>query len=340
MQVTLKQLEGFIPSLLKASIVPFIKGSPALGKSSLAKSIAEKYNLKYIDVRLAECDPTDISGLPYFNQKTGKATFYPFDTFPTEHDPIPEGYKGFLIMLDEFNSAPLAVQGASYKLVLDRQVGQHKLHPNVVIIAAGNKEDDNAIVNPMSSALVSRFAHFEVVINQPDWNEWAAGNGIDYRITSYMNFKPDHLYTFHPDSSDQPYASPRTWAMLSRVIIGTKADTAMLPVLASLIGEGVAREFMTYLELQDSLPTFESILKNPTGIDIKPDLSIRWALMGMIAHRIEVATVVPCTQFLDRFPDELRVVAIREIRLRHPKLLAESKEFSQWFNKVAMQTFS
>ena len=224
--------------------------------------------------------------------------------------------------------------------MLDRQVGQHKLHPNVVIIAAGNKEDDNAIVNPMSSALVSRFAHFEVVINQADWNEWAAGNGIDYRITSYMNFKPDHLYTFHPDTADQPYASPRTWAMLSRVIIGTKADNNMLPVLASLIGEGVAREFMTYLELQDSLPTFEAILKNPTGIDLKPDLSIRWALMGMIAHRIDVATVVPCTQFLDRFPDELRVVAIREIRLRHPKLLAESKEFSSWFNKVAMQTFS
>ena len=114
----------------------------------------------------------------------------------------------------------------------------------------------------------------------------------------------------------------------------------MLPVLASLIGEGVAREFMTYLELQDNLPAVEAILKNPTGIDIKPDLSIRWALMGMIAHRIEVATVVPCTQFLNRFPDELRVVAIREIRLRHPKLLDDSKEFKQWITKVAMQTFS
>ena len=62
--------------------------------------------------------------------------------------------------------------------------------------------------------------------------------------------------------------------------------------------------------------------------------------MGMIARRINVDLVVTFTEYLKRFTDELRVVAIREIRLRHPKLLDDSKEFKQWITKVAMQTFS
>lgn len=340
MQATLKQLETIIPMVLKAGVVPYIKSSPAIGKSALAHQIAAKYGLKVIDLRLAECEPVELSGFPYFNQDTKKATYFPVDTFPLDTDPIPDGYKGFLLLLDEFSSCPTATQSAAYKLVLDRQVGQHKLHPSVFIIAAGNLEGDNAIVNPMSSALVSRFAHFEVVINTQDWLEWAASNDIDYRITSYINFKPNHLYTFHPDTADKPYASPRTWAMLSRVIQDRKVSDIPIVVLASLLGEGVAYEFNTYLQLQNELPTFESIITKPKEVEIKPELSIKWAIMGMIAHKISPATTEPCITFLERFPKELLVVAIREIRLRHPNLLNESKEFSTWFNKVALELFT
>lgn len=340
MQVTLKQLETIIPMVLKAGIVPYIKSSPAIGKSALAHQIADKYGLKVIDIRLAECEPVELAGFPYFDQETKKATYYPVDTFPLETDPIPDGYTGWLILLDEFSSCPTATQSAAYKLVLDRQIGQFKLHPKALLIAAGNKEEDNAIVNPMSSALVSRFAHFEVEVNQQDWLEWAASNAIDYRITSYINFKPNHLYTFHPDTADKPYASPRTWVMLSKVIQDRKVSDIPIVVLASLIGEGVAYEFNTYLQLQNELPTFESILQNPKEIEIKQDLSIRWSVMGMIAHKISNSTVVPCITYLERFPKELLVVAIREIRLRHPNLLNESKEFSTWFNKVALELFT
>lgn len=340
MQVTLKQLEALLPMVLKVGVVPFIKSSPAIGKSSLIHALAKQFKLKVIDIRLAECDPTDLHGFPYFDHETKKASYYPLNIFPTTEDKIPDGYNGWWLFFDELSNAPLSVQAACYKVILDRQVGQHKLHPNVFMCAAGNLETDNAAAQPISSALVSRFAIFEVKLNQKDWNEWAAGNGIDYRITSFMNFKPDHLYTFHPDTADKPYASPRTWAMLSRIIKDTKFDATILPVLASLIGEGVAREFMSFLELEKDMPTFEDILKNPENVEIKNDLSVKWSIMGMVAHKISPETVIPCTKFLNRFPDELRVVAIREIRLRHPNLLTESKDFSTWFNKVALETLS
>lgn len=61
MAVTLTQAKPIVETLLNSGIVPFLKGSPAIGKSSLAKQIAKEYNLELIDLRLAECDPTDLN---------------------------------------------------------------------------------------------------------------------------------------------------------------------------------------------------------------------------------------------------------------------------------------
>lgn len=229
----------------------------------------------------------------------------------------------------------MAVQSAAYKLVLDRQVGQHKLHKNVAIIAAGNLETDNAAAQPMSSALVSRFAIFEVGVNQKDWNEWAASTGIDYRITAYINFRPDHLYTFNPNTAEQPYASPRTWAMMNNIlkVLPTTARNE-LPVLASLVGTGVASEFLTFLELQNDLPTFDAIIANPSGIPLKQDLSILWALMGMVSHNISEATLEPAITFISRFSEDLQIVAMREILQRHPELMGKTS-FNTWLNKTS-----
>lgn len=333
--ISLKTMAGFLPTLLKAGIVPYIKGSPAIGKSSIAHQLAKKANLVVIDVRLAECDPTDLHGFPYFDQETKKASYFPLSTFPTTQDVKPVGTNGWLLLLDEFSNAPMAVQAAAYRLVLDREVGQHKLHDDVYIIAAGNLETDNAAAQPMSSALVSRFAIFEVNVNQKEWNEWAASAGIDYRITAYINFMPEHLYTFNPNTAEQSYASPRTWAMMHSVLkVMPNISLNEMPVLSSLVGRGVASDFLTFLELQNDLPTFEAIVANPSGIPLKKDLSILWALMGMVSHKVSETTLDQVLVFVKRFTDDLQVVAMREIIQRHPEL-KNKPSFNTWINELS-----
>lgn len=327
MQTTLKQVAPLIPQLWKAGIVPFLHSSPAQGKSSLAKQLAEQYKLKVIDLRLTELDSTDLSGLPYFNN--GKAEFMPFNTFPLQDTPIPEDYAGWLILLDEFNSANQAVQAAAYKLVLDRQVGQHKLHDKVAMIACGNLETDNAIVNPMSSALISRFAHFDINLNVDDWLEWASKAGIDYRITSYLSYRKDNLYTFKPDATS-PYASPRTWEMVSKVIKGNEEPSTLL--VSSLIGDGIANEFIQYTKLYLDLPTLQEILDNPTGVKMSDDLSTQWATMSMVTHSITVDNHDKLSVFLRRFSSELQYCALREIKHRNPAVLAKVVD---WVKELA-----
>ncbi|UWJ04360.1 hypothetical protein [Escherichia phage vB_EcoS_Uz-1] len=159
-----RQARNFIIRALKAGNVPFLTSSPGMGKSAIIRSIAEEFGMKLIDHRLSTSAPEDLSGLPFRNGD--RAEFIPFaDLFPIEGDKIPEGYNGWLLFLDEFPSARKEVIAAAYKLILDRMTGQKKLHPNVMIICAGNKATDRAIVNPLGTAMQSRVVHFEMELN-------------------------------------------------------------------------------------------------------------------------------------------------------------------------------
>lgn len=83
---------------LKSNVVPFIQGSPGIGKSDIVRSIANKANLQVIDVRLSQCDPSDLLGFP---KLTGaKAEYLPMAQFPIEGDTVPEGCNGWLLFLN------------------------------------------------------------------------------------------------------------------------------------------------------------------------------------------------------------------------------------------------
>ena len=325
MNTTLKKVTELLPILCKSNIVPFIHSSPGLGKSATVKTFAKQFNLKVIDLRLTEMDATDIQGLPYFTDD-GFSEFKPFNTFPLENTPIPTGYKGWCIILDEFNSALPSVQSACYKLVLDRMVGQHHLHKKCFIVACGNLETDNAIVHTMSSALISRFAHFTIEVNPDEWTEWAIANGIDNRIISYIGFKPQALYTFNPDATD-PYASPRTWSMANELLKHTDDLTA----LASVIGLGVASEFKQYTKLYNELPKLNDIINNPEQ-SIPNDLGTQWAVIGYVASNVNKTNAKQLSKYLQQFPMDLQIVAMKIIKQTDVSLLIN--DMSDWFEKV------
>ncbi|MFB6349663.1 AAA family ATPase [Moraxella sp. ZJ142] len=334
MNITLKQAQSLLPHLLNNQIVPFLHSSPALGKSSLAKQLAHKAGLKVIDLRLTELDSSDLNGLPYFADN--KAKYLPFDTFPITDTPIPDGFNGWLLLLDELNSALPSVQAAAYKLILDRQVGQYQLHDKAYIIACGNKDTDNAITYPMSSALVSRFAHFYIEPDTKEWTEWALDNGIDIRIISFLGFRPSHLYKFNPDSTE-PYASPRTWQMLSKVLSELPTlNQEHLPLLASLLGDGVANEFMQYLRLADKVPSLDKILANPDTHPVPDEIGLQWATVSMLTSNITDANFTKLEIYLRRFSMEMQVVALRYIVKQNPQLTTKA---SDWIKAFSVELF-
>lgn len=335
-EVTLNDAKALVVDTLKAELVPMLVSSPGVGKSSLAREIAKDFNLQLIDVRLSQSDPSDLNGYP-FMKENGKAGYVPMDMFPIEGDTIPEGYDGWLVLLDEINSASPAVQSASYKVILDKMVGQHKLHPKVAIIAAGNKMTDKAIVNRTGTAMQSRLIHLNIRVDHEEWIKWADHNEIDHRVKSFLNFKPEALHKFDPNHNEDTFPCPRTYEFLSRLIKSYKfVDIEKLPLMAGAIGEGMAREFFGFTKIYGELPTIQSILTNPENIDLSPEPGIQYALSGLIGYHLKESTVEPLMKFLQRLDIDFQVITLRSAIARNISL-RQTDAVKAWVSKHAAE---
>lgn len=324
--VTIQRAKTLVEYIVRAGLVAMIKGSPGIGKSAIVKAIAKDHNLKMIDLRLAQCDPTDLLGFPHINTEGTKASYVPMNTFPIEGDKIPNGYDGWLLFLDEMNAADRGVQKAAYKLILDRQIGEFNLHKKVAIVAAGNLDTDNAIVEELSTALQSRLIHITVKSDADSWLVWALKAGIDHRILSFIRFKPGNLNTFNPDNDDgqDTYACERTWEFAHQ-LLSTKIETEdpdLLPLLNGTLSEGISREFISFLRIYKDLPTMKEILTNPKNIEIPDQPSTLYALTGSIGHHAKEETIDKLFDFIDRMPMEFQVICMREIGRRNNELLS------------------
>lgn len=343
MQITTTQAPQLLIDVLRARKVPMIVSSPGIGKSSLAKQVADSLNLELIDVRLAQCDPTDLLGFPTIFKdedgiNTGKAGYMPMDIFPIEGDEPPEGKTGWLILFDELPSAALSVQAAAYKIILDKMVGQHHLHENVAMMGAGNLMTDRAIVNRMSTAIQSRMIHFHLISETEGWNNWAIKAEIDFRVIAWINFKPDALHKFDPDHNDFTFPCGRTWEFMSDIIKPWKTiEQDKLPILAGTVGEGMGREFFGYCRIFETLPTIQSIISNPESINIPDEPSIKYALSGLISNHLSDLNAENLMKFVIRLPIEFQVICLNTSLTRLGRTFAEHISIREWVTKNAQQ---
>lgn len=322
--VTLKEAESMVQDCILAGLVPMLRGSPALGKSATVHAVAKAHNLLVIDARFAGFDPTDINGFPMIDEAKGIARYYPLETFPLEDWTIPEGYSGWLLFMDEFNSAPPAVQAASYKLVLDRMVGQRKLHPAVHMVAAGNLDSDGAITHEMSTALISRVINFQIKESLKDWLDWAHPAGIHTLITSFLEFDTSSFYTFDSDEPNQPFASPRTWEFVHKMLEvwarnGSRISDKM-PMLVGALGEGVAVKFKAFAALRGTLPTKAEVLADPSNSRLPQDLGPKYCMTGALADWADLSNADKILTYIKRLqPADFQVTAIRNLNSRKPE---------------------
>lgn len=338
-QVSLKQATEFAFQTLKANLVPFMTSSPGLGKSAAVRQLAKRFNLKLIDVRLAEEDPTCLSGFP--TVVDGRSTYAPPLRFPLQSDPIPEGYSGFLLFFDEINSAPRSVVSAAYKIVLDRMIGQEHLHDKVRIIAAGNLSTDNAIVNEMGTAMRSRMVHIHVTTHAENWLDYAAKDGFDTRVVSYLNYQSSKINNFRgfEGSSDETFACERTWEFVSKILKANYPDETkpvpadVAPLLAGTVGS-TAYEFVTYTEAFKDLPTIQQVLANPCGCALPVAPAVRYLMTGMLVGNTTMDNADKIATYVDRLPKEFAMVFIKLLWGKSDKFLSVPK-VAELLDKVA-----
>jgi|21_taG_2_1085346.scaffolds.fasta_scaffold09651_4 hypothetical protein len=335
-EINADELKVALIADFKAGLTPMVASSPGMGKSDIIRSIAKQFNLKIIDFRVSQCEPVDMQGYPGTINDPNvnnlmRMTFHVPEYFPIETDKVPNGYEGWLLFLDEFNSGTKQTEAAAYRLILDREVYKHKLHDKCLIAAAGNLTTDRAIVNTQSTAVTSRLNHYRMRIDHEVWINWANENKIDHRIISLIKFKPEILHKFNPATNELTFPCPRTWAFASKVIKPyDKIDRITKIRLAGTVGEGAAVELATFSEIYQNLPTIEQILASPSkGWRVPKEPSEKYAVTTLLAHNCNADTVDKIVTANRRLATEFQIITLREIYKMNPDL-KEHPAIKQW----------
>lgn len=333
---TPRRVRKHVERTLQAGLVPFVKSSPGMGKSSIMKQIANDWNLQLIDFRLSTAAPEDMTGLPRF-MEDGTARFFPFsDLFPIEGTQLPEGKDGWLLFLDEMNSAPKSVEAAAYKLVLDRMTGVFPLHERVLIAAAGNLAGDKAIVNKQSTAMKSRVVHLQMELSHDEWlHDVAYAQNYDERIIAYLNYRPNNLMDFNPDSKEETFCCPRTWEFVNRLLgaVGV-LDDEDASLLAGTITSGVAVDFVQFTKVYASMVTVQDIVRDPNGVKVPTDNATKYAVVSHMMDKADKDNFPALTTYIERFDLTFQILFFRSVMARQPQLRS-TPEFAEVMVKMS-----
>ncbi|MGB0694198.1 MAG: AAA family ATPase [Rhodospirillaceae bacterium] len=242
----------------------FIWGPPGIGKSALVERFAASVGMTCVSMLGSQLAPEDIIGVPRIED--GVSTFCPPAQIARKEP--------YCLFLDELNACSQEVQKAFYSLINDRRIGAFELPKGSVVIGAGNRAQDAAIVKPISSALINRMAHVQLRADVKDWMAWAGEAGIHPLILDYIQLRADHLWS-KPPKHEEPFSTPRAWHILSDAMQSydpANLSEAVINTLASgLLTPAHARQFVAFY--RQSLRAFDltAILKGEKGWPEAPD---------------------------------------------------------------------
>lgn len=346
------QLKPIITALYNAQVTGMFWGPPGIGKSdsfrAAAIEIAKQLGLtgpvlerhevrKFIaeggditqafgmfDLRLSQCDPVDVGGLPRENKNNGTMERLPPSWFPhTMRNDVPN-YG--ILLLDELPSAPLSVQTAAYQITLDGVIDDYKMKEGWSCFAAGNRLTDGGQYFKMPNALANRMCHIEVDSDMDSWVGWAMNNNIEHSLVAFIQFKPDLLNSFEKHVKDKgkgfAFSTERVWVMANNMLVNNPNvdDTSMLAILGGLLSPGVAAEYMGFRAVWQNMPSVQQILIDPQSAPLPEDAATQFAVCTALASQTTYNNIPQCLDYIDRFTQlgrqELGMLYIKDMQRR------------------------
>lgn len=339
--------------VLETGEVPLVVGESGIGKTALARKLADDNSLSLIVIDGNLLKEGEIGGLPtvesYIKRDSEdreietKTTIYAVHTKLREVDEeISKGNK-VLLFIDEINRCEHTVQQELMNLILNREINGYKLHDDVKILAAMNPSskygsDFDYQVVDMDAAQENRFVWLNMESDHKAWIKWAFESGIDESVIGFISTFPEYLNKFN---EDDVRATPRSYERVSKSVKiykdknGSIPKSVFLNVIKGNIGKVIAEEFITFMESDNtSLISFEEVfagakLNEDIKERVKNETHTRLYLAAMnilkeIERNIEVDNseamyyVNRFIEFLKEYPVDLMVGIMKDMKSSYP----------------------
>ena len=309
-------------------IAYFITGKPGGGKSALSRDVVQTLGIdprKVVEFNPSLRDPVDVLGTPNNN---GECTRW---VPPEEFYKIRKGQGRCALIIEEMTDAPVPMQNALCRVILDRHAGQLELSDELFIIASGNSTEHKSGATRLTTKLGNRMRIHEFQENLDDWVNWAMTRKpepIDPVLIQFIRFKSGLLSDFKPDAPYGINPTPRAWERVSMIPTDLRSDLYLAEVSGD-VGSGPAAEYTAFRKIYEGLISFDEIIANPTKVKVPTELNVKFAIVGSLSHHTTVQNLDKVAQFVSRLESDFEVMYWVDTIKRVPEIKG-TKPFTSW----------
>jgi MoxR-like ATPase len=330
------------------SVTVLAQGEMGIGKSSILKTIKQKFGDKYhyCYVDMTTKDVGDFL-VPKIRTVDGVevCSFIPNEEFGFHLN------RPVIMMLDEVGKSSKAVLNASLRLMLERQLGTYELPEGSIVFATTNlaTEGIGDMLPPHARNRIS-----VIKVAKPSAEEWienyALDNGILPEVIMTVKQFPQMFQSFEDlkDPKDNEYINDprmprpsfvthRSMAKASDIISRTKhlGNDIVSHALIGTIGARATHDMMAMVTLANDLPSWEEVIKKPESAKIPDSPSAVCMLVYSAVQRVDKESVNAWIKYANRLSKEAQALFATSV-MRVPSkasIVGTSRGFIDWATK-------
>jgi len=325
-----------------------LQGDMGNGKSSVLHMLAK--DLPSHEPCYVDCTTKDLGDIMMPKFKTNEEQDY-VSFVPNEEFGLHIKNKPIIMMLDEYGKANRSVKMALTRLILERQLGNIKLHPDSIIFATTNKGAEG-----VGDILEAHQRNRMIVVNvrkttHKEWLVWGVNNNMHPSVLACAKDNPqwfhsfedvknpdDNPWIFMPNQQRAAFITGRSLEISSDLVwvrdqIG---DNSLTSSLMGTIGERGALDLMAYVKLTDDMPSRDDIKNSPQTAKLPNNASakVMVVLRSLASMTRDFAT--PFMEYLVRLGVEEQTLFVNGVRAKnyqHQSLMMTNAKFTEWAEK-------
>jgi hypothetical protein len=202
------------------------------------------------------------------------------------------------------------------------------------VIGAGNRQEDRAVANRMSTALANRLVHLNMDVDVDLWLDWFWQNPLSEiqqaeTVGFFIGFRRELLHSFDPTSRDLAYPTPRSWEMVAKLQATGLSPELESPLISGAVGTGASAEYLAFCRIYRSLPSLDSILLDPQQAKIPEEPSAKAAVVAGLAKKASPSNIGAILTYCARISREFEFMAVHLSRRFCPDV-DHTRDMTKW----------
>lgn len=239
--------------------IPLLLGSVGSGKTGMVRDLAKEFDLPLLTINGGEnSDPTDIAGIPdILNKSKDDDLSLNYTEWSLNKFAAMACDRPVMLFFDDIDKAAPSVVNALLGVFANRLFRDKELSAGTLVIAAGNRLEDDLHANELSESMLTRVTAIELEPDLKSFTTWGVATGrIHPLVLGYLQYAPQNFNSSKRTQGQYSCPVSRRWEETSRhMAMFPAADESIggtsnwCSIVSRKCGDAVGRDFWAWYSI-------------------------------------------------------------------------------------------